>query len=71
MRAPWKKNHVPEPGPNPALDVPIVVGFGNVRQRLNEAMAADEQRMAEAIAKPEREWTEWDHAHARDIKVRH
>ncbi|MFF4648186.1 hypothetical protein [Streptomyces sp. NPDC001389] len=73
MRAPWrgKPGPAPEEKPDPALDVPVVVDFGDgQRQRVNEVVAADEQRMAEAMTKPESEWTEWDHAHARDIKVR-
>ncbi|MCJ0868095.1 hypothetical protein [Streptomyces sp. AP-93] len=73
MRAPWRRK--PEASaerPDPALDVPVVVDFGNdqQRQRYDEAVAADEQRMAEAMAKPESDWTEWDRAHARDIKMR-
>ncbi|MFE2283869.1 hypothetical protein ACFXDJ_06825 [Streptomyces sp. NPDC059443] len=70
MRAPWTKKPDREPRTDPALDVPITFDFGNDRQRYNEAVTADEQRMADAMMKSESEWTEWDHAHARDIKLR-
>ncbi|WP_183068955.1 hypothetical protein [Streptomyces sp. gCLA4] len=71
MKAPWRKRKTePAPASDPALDVPVVVEFGDQQKRLNEVLSADEQRMFEAMAKPESEWGAWEHAHARDIKVR-